>query len=383
MNSERWLASELNEWMTANLFLMPNWKWIALAIALAAGLILKSLLKKFFRKIKNAPWARSHAVGFLLHFIETAVENPLAWIVTCLFWHATLDSLSLAPGLDKYLKILVQLVLSLNLIFLVYRAVEAFGAVLMQYTLKANNPLDDQLAPMATKVLKVFVVIFGVLIALQNFGLNVMSVLAGLGLGGLALALAAQDTAANLFGSITIVADRPFQIGDWIKVGETEGNVEDIGFRSTRIRTFYNSIITIPNSTMAKEKIDNMSSRESARIRHTIGLTYDTKVDQLKAYMQSLTDYLNSHPDILKEGMVVKFVNMGDFSLQIYVQFYIQASAMPRERDIQEDFLFFAMEIAEGMKLDFAFPTATHYVKPLLGPTQTMTSAPPADRPSM
>jgi len=374
-DNERWLASEMNEWMTSSLFLMPNWKWLGLVIAIVAGLILKSLLRKLFRKLKNAPWAKSRAVGFALHFIETSVENPLAWIVTCLFWMASFDSLSLSPGLDKYLKIFVQVILSLNLIILVYRAVEAFGRVLVQFTLKKNNLMDDQLAPMATKILKVFVVIFGVLIALQNFGLNVMSILAGLGLGGLALALAAQDTAANLFGSITIFADRPFQIGDWIKVGDTEGNVEDIGFRSTRIRTFYNSLVTIPNSTMAKDKIDNMSVRPSLRIRHTIGLTYDATADQMKGYMQALTQYLNAQPDIQKDNIVVKFVNMGDFSLQILVMFFIQQSAIPREREIQEEFLFFAMKTAENMKLEFAFPTATHYVKPLLNGLPTTANA--------
>jgi MscS family membrane protein len=363
--------------MTASLFLMPNWKWIGLAIAIVAGFLLKSLLRKLFHRIKNASWAKSHSVGFVRQFIETAVENPLAWITTCLFWHASIESLSLPAGLDKYLTIFTQLILSLNVIILVYRAVEAFGKVLVQYTLQAANPLDDQLAPMLTKVLKVFVVIFGVLIALQNFGVNVMSVLAGLGLGGLALALAAQDTAANVFGSITIVADRPFQIGDWIKVGDTEGIVEDIGFRSTRIRTFYNSLITIPNSTIAKEKIDNMSSRSVIRVRHTIGLTYDATSTQMKSYMQALSQYLASQPDVKKEDTVVKFVSMGDFSLQILVIFFIQAQASSREREIQEDFLFFAMKTAESMKLEFAFPTATHYVKPLLnGPVNSPTTAP-------
>ncbi len=365
-NEERWLASEFNEWMNASLFLMPNWKWIGLAIAIVAGFLLKSLAKKFFAKLKKAPWARARAVGFILHFLETSVETPLAWIVTCLFWHASMDSLSLPPGMTKYLGILVQLVLSLNLIILVYRAVEAAGRVLVDYTQSTPNPLDDQLAPMATKVMKVFVVIFGVLIALQNFGLNVMSVLAGLGLGGLALALAAQDTAANLFGSITIVADRPFQIGDLIRVGDTEGTVEDIGFRSTRIRTLYNSVVTIPNSTIAKEKIDNMSARSLIRIRHTIGLTYDARVDQLQAYMQSLQQYLMNHPDVTKENIIVKFVNMGDFSLQILVQFFISYGAALREREIQEEFLFYAMKTAEAMKLEFAFPTTTQYIKPIM-----------------
>jgi MscS family membrane protein len=357
----------VNEWMTNSLFLMPNWKWIGLVIALIAGLLLKSILKKAFRKLKSAHWMQARARGFLNHLIHTAIENPLSWILTCLFWLASIDSLGLNEGLAKYLGILITLIMAFNLVVLLYRATDAFGQLLLDYTRKTENPLDDQLAPMATKVLKVLVVILGILICLQNFGVNVTSLLAGLGIGGLAVAFAAQQTVANLFGSVTIVADRPFQVGDWIRVGDTtEGIVEDIGFRSTRIRTLYNSLITVPNATIANEKIDNMTGRSLLRIRHTIGLTYDATSDQMKHYMKILTEWLRHHPEIDQNDIVVRFVAMGDFSLQILVNFFIPSQLAKREREIQEDFLFFAMKTAEELKLEFAFPTATHYIKPLL-----------------
>ncbi len=367
MNEVRGISSEVNDWMTSTLFLMPNWKWIGLAIAIFAGFLLKSILKKTFSKLKTAGWMKSRARGFALHLINTSIESPLAWILTCLFWHASTDSLSLQPGLEKYLGIMITLVMAFNLVLLLYRAVEALGEVLLEYTRTTDNPLDDQLAPMATKILKVLVIILGVLICLQNFGVNVTSLLAGLGIGGLAIAFAAQQTVANLFGSVTIVADRPFQVGDWIKVGDgIEGIVEDIGFRSTRIRTLYNSLITVPNATIANEKIDNMTGRSLLRIRHTIGLTYDATSDQMKHYMKILTEYLKAHPDVDQEDIVVRFVAMGDFSLQILVNFFIPSQLAKREREIQENFLFFAMKTAEELKLEFAFPTATHYVKPML-----------------
>lgn len=357
------VSSELNSLMNSQVALMANWKWVALAIALVAGVLLKSILKTTVGHIKQWPIIRSNQTVFIQKFLMTDIELPLSWIGACTFWVLSIEGIELHPMLDKYLTLMVKLGFAIFIILLVYKAVEALGEMLVDYAHRTSNPLDDQLAPMATKVLKILVLVFGVLISLDNFGIKVTPMLAGLGLGSLAFALAAQDTAANLFGSVTIVADRPFQIGDWIKVGDTEGNVEDIGFRSTRIRTFYNSLVTIPNSIMAKEKIDNMGARKSLRIRHTLGFTYDTKPNQLRHFMSLMEEYLETHPKIQKENYIVKFVAMGDFNLQILVNFFAEVPAGEEERELQQEFLFFTMELAEKLQLEFAFPTATHYVK--------------------
>lgn len=362
MNETRYLANDDSGWMNTTLFLMPNWKWIGIVIAIAAGFLLKSLLKKLFFRLKTSPLIRGKQQGFLMYFMNTDLQTPIAWILTSLFWIASVDGLSLPPRIDKYLTLAAQVILSLNAIILAYRATEAGGRLLLDYASKTESNLDNQLAPMATRIAKFLVIAFGILITLQNLGLNVMSVLAGLGLGGLALALAAQDTAANFFGSVTIMADRPFQVGDWIKIGDTEGIVEDVGIRSTRIRTFYNSLVVVPNSIIAKEKLENVGVRPMARILHRIGVTYETPIEKIKSYMEALENFLKSNPDIASD-ITVKFVNMGDFSLQILVVFYVKSASVPREREIQQDFLFYAMQTAADMKIDFAYPTATHILK--------------------
>ncbi|MEZ0393303.1 MAG: mechanosensitive ion channel family protein [Pseudobdellovibrionaceae bacterium] len=359
----RLVAGELNEWMTESLFLMPNWKWIGLVLAIVIGLLLKSVLKSVLRTVKNASWTHGRATGFLLHFLETDLQKPLAWILTCVFWLVSLHAIGLPEGPYKVLAIFIQIILAFHLIVLVYRAAEAFGALLVKITEKTGTSLDGQLAPMATKILKVLVVVLGVLITIQNFGVNVMSILAGLGLGGLALALAAQDTAANLFGSITIVADRPFRIGDYIKIGGTEGVVEEIGFRSTRIRTPYRSLVTIPNSVVAKEMIDNLEFRPERRVRHILGFTYNAKEAQLKSFMMEVASYLQNHPKVDQTRTTIRFFSLGDFSLQVQVQFYIYTTDANEEMEIQENFLFFVMQTAEKIGLDFAFPTQTQHVK--------------------
>lgn len=363
MNAERWVANEFSQWANDIWFLLPNWKWVGLVIALLAGVVLNTLLRQLFRRMKNSEWARGRATGFILYFLDTNLQAPLAWILTSLFWTASIDALTLTPGLDKYLKIAAQLILSFNIIILVYRAVEALGEVLLSYTSKTENTLDDQLAPMATKVLKVFVVIFGILVALQNFGVNVMSVLAGLGLGGLALALAAQDTAANLFGSIMIVLDRPFRIGDFINVASVDGKVEEIGFRSTRLRTTYNSLVTIPNSVVAKEKIDNFEVRPQRRVRHVLGLSMDAKEDQIRAYMNEIESFFKGNAKIDQTSYIVRLQAMGDFSFQILVQFFVLTRDWTEEMNTQQEFLFHAMRSAEKVKVEFAYPTSTQIVK--------------------
>lgn len=361
-NSERWMASEFNIWMTDVILWIPNWKWLGLGVAIALGLLIRSLLKQLFGYLKKSPQIRAKAHGFLLHFLDTDLHGPLAWVTTSLFWLACLDSLALTPGLNKYLTFVVQLTLSLNLIRLAYKAVDAFGHVLDEITAKTENTLDDQLAPFVTKTLKVFVVGFGILLVVQNFGVNVMSLLAGLGLGGLALALAAQDTAANLFGSITIILDRPFQVGDWIKVAGTEGFVEEIGFRSTRIRTMYKSLITIPNSVMAKEQIDNMGLRPMHRIRHVLGLTYVTSEAQMNQFIDKIRTLLSQRPEVDKESITVFFNAMGDFNLQVLMNFFVQVDTVTREMEIQQEVLFEVMAAAQSLGIEFAFPTSTQYL---------------------
>jgi len=230
---------------------------------------------------------------------------------------------------------------------------------------KTETTLDDQLAPFATKTLKVLAIVLGILIALQNFGFNVMSLLAGLGLGGLALALAAQDTAANLFGSITILFDSPFKVGDHVRVGDTEGTVEDIGFRSTRIRTFYNSEVIIPNSTMAKEKIDNLTQRSARRIRQTIGLHYDTPTEKIISFCEGVRYLLLQEEKIQRDSVQVHFMNYNASTLDVLVQFHLSVVDGKEEMDRQQRLFCDILDLSRKMEISLAYPTQTLYMQNL------------------
>ncbi|MFZ4405088.1 MAG: mechanosensitive ion channel family protein [Pseudobdellovibrionaceae bacterium] len=328
-------------------------------------LSLKPFAELIVRKIKLSSQVfhknRNETFWYFLGFLP--IERPLAGIVLCSLQLMVFDALNLPDKMDKYFSMFVKALGAYYLIKLIYLAVEAFGQTLNAWISHKDYLVDSQMGTFATKSLKVLVVILGVLVIVQNFGVNVMSILAGLGLGGLALALAAQDTAANLFGSITILLDRPFKIGDWIKVTDSEGTVEEIGFRSTRIRTFYNSIITIPNSVMAKEKIDNLGERPYRRLRHNVGLHYDSSPQQIEDFCNQVQKLLMALPQVQKDSINVFFNGYGDSALNILINVHVEVFSGDDELQLQQKILLEVMLIAENLKLQFAYPTRTVYVK--------------------
>ena len=174
------------------------------------------------------------------------------------------------------------------------------------------------------------------------------------------LAFAAQDTVANVFGTITILLDSPFKIGDRIKIGETEGVVEELGFRSTRIRTLYNSMIILPNQIVAKEKIDNLTNRNGwIRFRHVIGLTYDAQPEQLQQFCETLKNNLLQDPKVERERISITFNSFGDSSLNVAVNFHFHIEDSEDDTFTAQKYLHLIYQLVNHMKLNFAFPTRT------------------------
>ncbi|MGZ3691569.1 MAG: mechanosensitive ion channel family protein, partial [Pseudobdellovibrio sp.] len=245
---------ELKELLSLDFLGMQNWKWLTLTAVTVSLYFARSVIVLICLKIKKAQ-AHFHDKSFFQFFLEQKIEKPISWVIISSAGFVVLEYLNLPEGLSKYLVFGVKLLLTVNIIRLCYLAADAFGQSLEEWAAHTENQIDDQLAPFASRTLKVTVIVVGALIGLQNFGVNVTALLAGLGIGGVALAFAAQDTVSNVFGTITIILDRPFKLGDAIKIGDVEGSIYEVGFRSTRIKTYYNSIVSIPNSVVAKEKI--------------------------------------------------------------------------------------------------------------------------------
>lgn len=342
---------------------VPNWKWIGFAIAIVAGFFLLHFLRWLFTGILTRLCRRSTGDTYRSLLLREPLQRPLALFITSIFWLSALQILAFPEGADKVLKTLLQFCVGWAAISIVYQAVNAGGRRFEVIAKDTPNPLDDQIAPLLSRTARILVIVLGILMILQNVGVNVVSILAGLGLGGLALALAAQDTAANLFGSITILFDRPFQIGDLVKVGDSEGTVEEIGLRSTRLRTAPGTVITVPNSIMAKDKIENFGARPSHRIRHVIGVTYDTSPQKLNEFMDHIRYTLVQHPLVAKDNVAVFFNQFGDSSLNVLVNFYVSTSDLTEELKVQQEILLQIMQIAADNKVDFAFPSRTVYMR--------------------
>ena len=192
-----------------------------------------------------------------------------------------------------------------------------------------------------------------------ELGFPTYSVLAGLGVGGLAVALAARDSLANLLGSMLIMIEKPFRVGHYVRVSGGEGTVEDVGFRSTRIRTPDNSLISIPNNSVVNATVENLSLRMMRRQRFLIQVTYDTPREKLEELVSGIKQLIADHPMTNKTNFNVRFNDFGESSLNILVYFYIETTDYSAELEAREGMLLRIMDLARELGIDFAFPTRT------------------------
>ncbi|WP_096154969.1 MULTISPECIES: mechanosensitive ion channel family protein [Bacillus] len=223
--------------------------------------------------------------------------------------------------------------------------------------------VDQIILPFFTKVLRFIVVALAISIVLEEWEYNVSGLVAGLGLGGLAFALAAQESLKNLLGGFIIITERPFSIGEWVKTPSVEGVVEDISFRSTKIRTFAQAVVTVPNSTLANEPIINWSKMGKRQITFQLGVQYDTKKRSLERVVRRIESMLHEHEEIHNETIMVRFDNFGDSSLNIFLYFFTNTIMWAEFLRVKEDINFKIMEILEEEGVSVAFPTRTLHIE--------------------
>lgn len=228
---------------------------------------------------------------------------------------------------------------------------------------QTENTFDDQVVPIATTTSKIAVVIIGVVMIIQNLGGHVGSLLAGFGIGGAAVAFASKDFLANIFGSVVVFIDRPFQVGDWIEVNGTEGTVEEVGLRVTRIRTFANSQITVPNSTFSTAAIENWTRMRKRRIKMSLGVTYDATPDQIETLIDELRHVLRLEERINQDFWVVNFSGFGPSSLDIFIYCFTNTTEWTEFLQVRQDVLLEFMRAVNKLDLDFAFPTQTVHLE--------------------
>ncbi|MXW26926.1 MAG: mechanosensitive ion channel family protein [Dehalococcoidia bacterium] len=265
------------------------------------------------------------------------------------------------------------------LVWMAFRAIDIFTDVLERRAEKTVSRIDDQLVPLLNSTLKGVAILVGGLFVLANLGVNVTSLVAGLGIGGLAIALAAQDTIRNLLGGVTIFADRPFQVGDWVVVNDIEGTVEHVGFRSSRVRTFYNSVVTVPNARIVDTHVDNMGLRQWRRYKTTLGLAYHTTTDQVQAFVEGVRALIRANPGMRKDYYIVEFHGFGASTLDVLVYCFIDAPNWNDELRTRHVLNLDIMRLAEDLGIEFAFPTQTLHVASQPGQPAVAPPAPARD----
>jgi MscS family membrane protein len=246
--------------------------------------------------------------------------------------------------------------------FWIFLRIIDFIAYVFEYKATlSESKTDSQMVPFIKELSKILTIVFAVFVILGAvFKLNVATIIAGLGIGGIAVALAAQDTLQNLLGSFTIFADKPFVVGDLVRIDKFEGTIEKVGFRSTLIRTLDKTLVVIPNKKMVDSPLENLSLRNLRRMKFNIGLKYDTPVDMMKKISTEIQNFVNNHPATSPDTLV-SFDSFGESSLNIQVLYFIEIVDYNEYMHIREDINYHIMQIVTENGAGFAFPSQTVY----------------------
>ena len=344
-------------------FLLEGWwalaaRAVCAVVIVFAGLLVGWLLR---RKIFPALQARSW------HFAATPIllrslQSPLARMAFYSGLYLALTSLPWAiPGVRKLFLMAFQLVMTLLVCEGLYAASELADLVLASCSPEIRS--NKTLLALLNTTYKVLVVVLGVATIAQVIGFPIGSIVAGAGLIGLTISLAAQESASNLFSGIVILLDKPFSVGDWITVGEIEGEVIDINFRSTRIRSMDHSVVIITNSQICASTVQNAALRTMRPYKFTLGVTYGTTRAQLEKLMADLKTMLDESPYTQKGSNIVRLTSFGDSSINILVSAYLQTNTYAVFLEEQNDLNLNIMDIMQADGVDFAFPSTSVYIE--------------------
>ncbi len=338
----------------------------------------------------SAEGKKSDKVGInsiqLVEILFNSLKKPLkfmiytaALVVALTLMHTPGWASSINDGMLKILRALMMLWFVWYLIIVTNRLTSHF----VESAAKTSTKLDDMLVPLISSVIKFLVIFAGGMLVIQALGYPVHSMLASLGIGGAALALASKDTLANMFGAFVVFFDKPFEIGDWVEVNGVEGEVEEIRLRTTLIRTWDNSVVTLPNSVLSTSNIDNFEKRHYRKMECNFGVLYSTTSAQIEEIVREISRHLEENavkdPDHIQPGELyapnyyVGFKGFGDSSLDIeVVAFTVQTGKKAHMAD-RQNFLLEIMRIVEKAGTGFAFPTRTLEWAPNMMPKCGMT----------
>ena len=344
-------------WTAKRSFVLLNGQWFALIALVFFGLIFEKVIRSIIlSKVKSI--FKKNDIPFLT--VKSNFLSAQGIFFFSAFWIFGLKFLELSDNIYSLLHRIGIVAFTVASVFTVSQLVDVICQFLEVKARDSENKFDDVLVPLIRKTAKFVIFSIGLIFIGDSLTLDMKNILAGLGIGGIAFALAAKDTISNLFGSLTVLLDRPFSIGDWVLIdGKIEGTVVEVGLRSTRIKTFYDSLISVPNGTLINVHIDNLGKRTYRRYNTKIALQYDTPPQKVEAFCEGVRQIILAHKWTRKDYFHVYFNGMGDSSLDILVYLFWQVPDWSAELQERHRLLIDILRLGKELGVDFAFPTQT------------------------
>jgi MscS family membrane protein len=341
----------LPDWAKVLILDQPVWRWFGMVIVLLSATGLFRLIRR-----AAAAWVKRGSGSEL-----RTQWSQVAWVITLLILipvviHVLVGNLRLSGHVLEVATLSLWGIFTLMLTWAVWLGCTVLAESIVSSQQLLAGSIDSQLIRLGVRLVATILSITILVIGAQQLGIPAYSVIAGLGVGGIAVALAAKDSLANLLGSLLIMFEKPFRVGHWIKVGNTEGIVESIGFRSTRIRTFHNSLISIPSNQLVNTTVDNMAMRKRRAVRTVLHISYTTPAVKVEHFVAAIRQLIEESPHTYKKWFRIRLDDFGEYGLHILVNFLLEVSDNLVEQAERQRILLEILKIAESMSIQFAIP---------------------------
>lgn len=337
------------------------WQYVLAFAIIIAALFARRMTTTMLNRL--TPHLGTWGAGLPARTVTAAVEPVTAVIVTIgVYLAIRILLIPIAPDApppiisEEFVTQSFQIAVASLVIWLLMRLVDAFAIYYRERAQQDDLPIEVPIISLIQRSLKIFVFIVGGLIVVERMGYPIASLLGGLGIGGLAIALAAQDTLSNIFGSVIVFADRPFRIGDWVRIGEVEGFVEAIGLRSTKIRTWPKSLVTVPNKVMANTNIENWSAMPLRRVSFTLYISYDATPQQLEALVDGIRKIVSEHPGIDQGYHLINFVDFDEKGFGVFIYYFTSSTVWKEHMQVRQEVNLQILRLIERLGLSLGVP---------------------------
>ena len=341
-------------------FGLELWQFVGVLLMLALGYVIFLIIKRIaFFILRKIQQQITKNTNLEVNKVLKKLAHPISLLVTLGFVDKVFPSLQFGLTINTWVFLALNIAETVFWIYVFLKLVQVIMRVYAEFTERTHGRLDDQLVPILHSFFTGIVIVVGLFRLLILFGVDATTMLAGATIGGLAFALASQDTVKNLIGTIMIFLDKPFHIEDWIEAGEVVGTVEKVGFRSTQVRAADTSVYQIPNSRLSELVINNKGLRLYRRYKTNLGLRYDTPPELIEAFVNGLREIIIAHPETRSDSYNVEFTGFGDSALLIMVNVYFKSLAWGTEQSSKHRLHIAIVKLAKELGVDFAFPSTT------------------------